>query len=186
VILTSLAFLSNSLEKKINQFIVNQKRYLTYKPKTIDEKNEMTLGIGRIDSNNTLYYKNVILYRKNNLPDNRKPNNYISYTFIKYKDSTQCKKALLSWINCFGIDCTKMKLNEDNLGLKTTPIFVIVNSDEILIAHTQCEFYYNSVNPQNKSELWKTVIFDFKNHFSKNNSVFIDVGCGGPLKWTTK
>lgn len=185
-VLTGFNYSSNTLELKIKQYIVNQKQYLTYKPKTNSEKHEMTFGIGRIDTSNNIYYKNLILYRKNNLPNNRKPKYYISYTFIKYKDSLTCKNALLSWLNCFGIDCTRANYKEDKMGFKTTPMYIIINTDEIIIAHTQCELYYNSLNPQIKSDIWKTLNFDLKNSFSNQNSIFIDVGCGGPLVWSTK
>lgn len=180
VLFSSLTQKTITLEDKINLFVKGQRSFLFYNPKSKEEKDKMLSGLGKIDSSKAIFSKNLILFRKNNLPDDRTPKNYITYTFIKFNDSIQCKEALINWLNCFGVDCWKVGYKTNLIGLKTEPIFIIINSDEIVIAHTQCNLSYNR---NLKPEIWNNVIKDLKKAFATDHSEYIDVGCGGPLIW---
>lgn len=94
--------------------------------------------------------------------------------YYTFSDTTKTKNALYNWLDCFGNDCTMVKLNEDMETIKTSPSFALVYDTVIVTVDYRCE-------DQNFD--WKPFQDSLKMQFGKDYKYQINVGCGGPLNW---
>ncbi len=91
-----------------------------------------------------------------------------------FSDTLKLKNAFYNWLDCFGGDCTPVKLNEDMDAIKMPPLFSLVYDTTIVIIDYKCEHIKND---------WKSFQDSLISITGKNYKHRIEVGCGGPLKW---
>lgn len=96
------------------------------------------------------------------------------FFYYSFADSTKTKNAFYNWLDCFGGECDKVKLNEDFKSLKMPPAFAVVYDTIIVVANYRCEDAKFNWKPFEKSIIGE---------FGKNYRHKFSVGCGGPLTW---
>ena len=77
-------------------------------------------------------------------------------------------------LNCFGSECQKIKRGINGQSVKTSPVFYLLNENEIIVCHIACE---------HSNDFWATFKHDLKMTFGNDASTIIDVGCGGPINF---
>lgn len=92
--------------------------------------------------------------------------------FYQFNSQKDCNAALDSLLNCFGTDCQKIKRGENGQLVKTSPVFYLLNENQIIVCHIACE---------HKNEFWKTFTYDLKMNFGNEGSFTIYSDCGGPI-----
>lgn len=102
---------------------------------------------------------------------------YTRFYFISYQynDSLDCEEAFELYLTNFGTMGVPIKRNRNLESFKNIPLYLVKNKESITVVYTNCEY-------QNKD--WNEFKQRFKSNFyTKNKSIAIDCGCGGPLNW---
>lgn len=91
-----------------------------------------------------------------------------------FKDSVTLNNAFYNWLDCYGSDCSEVKLNQNIDKVKTPPEFTLVYDTVLVSVKYMCEHKKNDWRPFQDSVISK---------FGKDYRYRIDVECGGPLVW---
>lgn len=92
----------------------------------------------------------------------------------EYADSLKCKTALFNWLDCYGAQCTEIKVGKDTLLQKGTTAYVWVTENQILYLKSECG---NDANLNRMKKL-------FSSRFNDNDlRYYFRVDCKGRLKW---
>jgi len=118
------------------------------------------------------------LKKKSTVPYGRSSmvNPIINLNISEYDSTATVMQAVRWFLNGFGDTQGILKVGEDFGAVKTTPTFVIINSYSIIELRYMCEHEENNWD-EIKQDLW-----DF---LGDSKPMIMDVGCGGPIVWTT-
>jgi hypothetical protein len=94
--------------------------------------------------------------------------------YYTFSDTTKTKNALYNWLDCFGEDCSIVKLNTEINKINSIPLFSLVYDTTIIVVNYDCK---------NKMQHARTFEQNIISQFGKNFTHQLSVGCGGPLKW---
>jgi hypothetical protein len=128
----------SAFETKINNFL---KMYLPNFDTIHNSPDSTSLPNVADNIKSATWKKFVTLKSKATIQDsNGKTTNLkLRFGFYQFKDSTACKTAMESLLNCFGGDCSKIKWGVSEQKAKTIPCIYIFNTTEIIACKVSCE-----------------------------------------------
>ena len=96
------------------------------------------------------------------------------FFYYTFNDSIKTKNAFYNWLDCFGVECDMIKLNEDIEHIKTPPQFALVYDTVIIAIEYRCE---------DQEFNWRPFQDSVISRFGKDYNYRMQIGCGGPLNW---
>lgn len=96
--------------------------------------------------------------------------------YYTFSDTNATKNAFYNYLDDLSAngESGQVKLNEDMKSLKTPPVFMMVYDTLIVSAQLACE---------HKTNDWRPLKDSILSIYGNKYSYFIDIQCGGPLKW---
>lgn len=94
--------------------------------------------------------------------------------FYSFDNEEKCTETFSKWLDCFGGECDKIAIGQDVKAIKMPPMYVIKNPTEIIVLKYLCEHQENN---------WDDFKQKLDKIFKTDESIIINIDCGGPLSW---
>ena len=94
-----------------------------------------------------------------------------------FTDSIKLNNAFYNWLDCFGDNCSEIKLNTDSKGLKSSPSYTLVY-DTVLVSI--------KYSLEHKHSNWKSFQDSIVSHFGGNYRYALQSNLKGRLFWEKK
>lgn len=135
-------------------------------------------NIGLIDETNHIHSEKYMMQakdkRENTVGRNTKFSYYIN--LYAYADEQDLNMAVAFWFKNFMEGESIRPGREKRVFDNATPTVVIINKNSIAVLNFSCNYFF-----EEEFNEWRERMISF---FGDENSVVMDIGCGGPLKWT--
>jgi hypothetical protein len=96
--------------------------------------------------------------------------------YYTFSDSNKTNNAFYNFLDDLSAngESEQVQLNQEIEHLKTPPLFMMVYDTVIVAAHLACE---------HKANDWRSLRDSMLSIYGENHKYFIEVQCGGPLRW---